>query len=284
MKLVRFGHKGAEKPGIVGSDGVVRDLSAHAADIDPQLIGSGSLPGLDSGEIDALPGAPAGSRLGCPIGNIGKVVGIGLNYREHAKEAGAEIPKEPIIFLKANTAITGPFDDVILPENSTKSDWEVELGVVIGRRARNVSEAVALDHVFGYVIVNDVSEREHQLERGGQWTKGKSHDTFCPIGPWLVTRDEVGDEQALDLWCEVNGERVQHSNTADMIFSVAQCVSYISKFMTLLPGDVILTGTPQGVGLGFNPPRYLDGGYTMRLGIAGLGKQGQLVKRYDEHR
>ncbi|MGF6241811.1 MULTISPECIES: fumarylacetoacetate hydrolase family protein [Paraburkholderia] len=280
MKLVRFGHTGAEKPGIVGSDGVVRDLSAHVSDIDPQLIGADSLQGLDSREIDALPAAPAGSRLGCPIGNIGKVVGIGLNYREHAKEAGAEIPKEPIIFLKANTAITGPFDDVVLPENSTKSDWEVELGVVIGRRARNVSEAVALDHVFGYVIVNDVSEREHQLERGGQWTKGKSHDTFCPIGPWLVTRDEVGNEQALDLWCEVNGGRVQHSNTADMIFSVAQCVSYVSKFMTLLPGDVIITGTPQGVGLGFTPPRYLDGGYTMRLGIAGLGEQCQSVKRY----
>jgi 2-keto-4-pentenoate hydratase/2-oxohepta-3-ene-1,7-dioic acid hydratase in catechol pathway len=280
MKLVRFGHTGAEKPGIVGSDGVVRDLSAHASDIDPQLIGSGSLQGLDSVQIDALPAAPAGSRLGCPIGNIGKVVGIGLNYREHAKEAGAEIPKEPIIFLKANTTITGPFDDVVLPENSTKSDWEVELGVVIGRRARYVLEAEALDHVFGYVIVNDVSEREHQLERGGQWTKGKSHDTFCPIGPWLVSRDEVGDEQALDLWCEVNGERLQHSNTADMIFSVAQCVSYVSKFMTLLPGDVIITGTPQGVGLGFKPPRYLDGGYTMRLGIAGLGEQFQSVKRH----
>ncbi|MGF6727863.1 2,4-diketo-3-deoxy-L-fuconate hydrolase [Paraburkholderia sp. GAS41] len=282
MKLVRFGHTGVEKPGIVGSDGVIRDLSAHASDIDPKLIGSGSLQDLDSEEIDALPAAPAGSRFGCPIGNIGKVVAIGLNYREHAKEAGAEIPKEPIIFLKANSAITGPFDDVILPKGSTKSDWEVELGVVIGRRAKNIAEAVALDHVFGYVLVNDVSEREHQLERGGQWTKGKSHDTFCPIGPWLVTRDEIGDEQALDLWCEVNDERVQHSNTADMIFSVAQCVSYVSKFMTLHPGDVIITGTPQGVGLGFKPPRYLNDGYTMRLGITGLGEQCQSVKRGED--
>ena len=182
------------------------------------------------------------------------------------------------MFLKANSSINGPYDDVVLPTQSTKTDWEVELGVVMGRVAKNVSEDDALKHVFGYVIVNDVSEREHQLERGGQWTKGKSHDTFCPIGPWLVTRDEAGDEQALDLWCEVNGERLQHSNTADMIFSVAACVSYVSRFMTLYPVDVLTTGTPQGVGLGLKPPRYLASGNTMRLGVTGLGEQFQTIR------
>jgi 2,4-didehydro-3-deoxy-L-rhamnonate hydrolase len=282
MKFVRFGDVGSEKAGVVGADGVIRDLSAHVKDIDGHTIGSNALQHLGAEHILALPEVPSGTRLGCPIGNIGKVVGIGLNYREHAKESGAEIPNEPIVFLKANTSINGPFDDVILPSGSVKSDWEVELGIVIGRLAKNVAESEALDHIFGYVIVNDVSEREHQLERGGQWTKGKSHDTFCPIGPWLVTRDEAGNEQGLDLWCEVNGERLQNSNTSDMIFSVAQCVSYVSHFMTLQPGDVITTGTPQGVGLGFKPPRYLEDGFTMRLGIAGLGEQKQLVKRHSE--
>jgi 2,4-didehydro-3-deoxy-L-rhamnonate hydrolase len=281
MKFVRFGKPGAERPGIVDSDGVVRDLSGVFRDISPETIGADALRNFSVTEAASLP-AVSGERFGCPIANIGKVVGIGLNYREHAKESGAEIPKEPIVFLKANTSINGPFDDVVLPKGSNKSDWEVELGVVIGKRAKNVSEAHALSHVFGYVIVNDVSEREHQLERGGQWTKGKSHDTFCPIGPWLVTSEEVGDEQALDLWCEVNGERYQNSNTSDMIFSVAQCVSYVSRFMTLYPGDVITTGTPQGVGLGMKPQRYLDDGYTMRLGISKLGEQVQRVKRSDE--
>jgi len=233
---------------------------------------------LDMAALDALPRVLGGARIGCPIAHIGKVVGIGLNYREHAKESGAPIPAEPIVFLKANSSINGPYDDVVLPTQSTKTDWEVELGVVMGRVAKNVSEEDALAHVFGYVIVNDVSEREHQLERGGQWTKGKSHDTFCPIGPWLVTRDEAGDEQALELWCEVNGERLQHSNTADMIFSVAACVSYVSRFMTLYPGDVLTTGTPQGVGLGLKPPRYLASGNTMRLGVTGLGEQFQTIR------
>jgi 2-keto-4-pentenoate hydratase/2-oxohepta-3-ene-1,7-dioic acid hydratase in catechol pathway len=279
MKFVRFGATGEETPGVWLTDGTIRDISSVIAEIDPHTIGAGLLSTLDERTVLSLPIVPSTARLGCPVANIGKVVGIGLNYREHAKESGAEIPKEPIVFLKANTSISGPFDDVILPVAAVKCDWEVELGVVIGRRAKNVSEAEALDHVFGYVVVNDVSEREHQLERGGQWTKGKSHDTFCPIGPWLVTRDEVGNEQALELWCDVNGERLQSSNTSDMIFSVAQCVSYVSHFMTLLPGDVITTGTPQGVGLGFKPPRYLDDGYTMRLGIAHLGEQQQSVKR-----
>jgi 2-keto-4-pentenoate hydratase/2-oxohepta-3-ene-1,7-dioic acid hydratase in catechol pathway len=281
MKFVRFGKPGAECPGVVDSHGVVRDLSVVVSDISPETIGADVLRNFSEKEAASLP-VVSGERLGCPIANIGKVVGIGLNYREHAKESGAEIPKEPIVFLKANTSINGPFDDVVLPKGSNRSDWEVELGVVIGKRAKGVSEAQALSHVFGYVIVNDVSEREHQLERGGQWTKGKSHDTFCPIGPWLVTSEEVGDEQALDLWCEVNGERYQNSNTSDMIFSVAQCVSYVSQFMTLYPGDVITTGTPQGVGLGLKPQRYLDEGYTIRLGISKLGEQFQRVKRSDE--
>jgi 2-keto-4-pentenoate hydratase/2-oxohepta-3-ene-1,7-dioic acid hydratase in catechol pathway len=281
MKFVRFGKPGAERPGVVDSHGVVRDLSVVVSDISPETIGADVLRNFSEKEAASLP-VVSGERLGCPIANIGKVVGIGLNYREHAKESGAEIPKEPIVFLKANTSINGPFDDVVLPKGSNRSDWEVELGVVIGKRAKGVSEAQALSHVFGYVIVNDVSERGHQLERGGQWTKGKSHDTFCPIGPWLVTSEEVGDEQALDLWCEVNGERYQNSNTSDMIFSVAQCVSYVSQFMTLYPGDVITTGTPQGVGLGLKPQRYLDEGYTIRLGISKLGEQFQRVKRSDE--
>jgi 2-keto-4-pentenoate hydratase/2-oxohepta-3-ene-1,7-dioic acid hydratase in catechol pathway len=281
MKFVRFGKPGAECPGVVDSHGVVRDLSVVVSDISPETIGADVLRNFSEKDAASLP-VVSGERLGCPIANIGKVVGIGLNYREHAKESGAEIPKEPIVFLKANTSINGPFDDVVLPKGSNRSDWEVELGVVIGKRAKGVSEAQALSHVFGYVIVNDVSEREHQLERGGQWTKGKSHDTFCPIGPWLVTSEEVGDEQALDLWCEVNGERYQNSNTSDMIFSVAQCVSYVSQFMTLYPGDVITTGTPQGVGLGLKPQRYLDEGYTIRLGISKLGEQFQRVKRSDE--
>jgi 2-keto-4-pentenoate hydratase/2-oxohepta-3-ene-1,7-dioic acid hydratase in catechol pathway len=278
MKFVRYGELGNERPGVLHLDGTLRDLGDLVGDIDPDTLASGRLMALDMAALDALPRVLGGARIGCPIAHIGKVVGIGLNYREHAKESGAPIPAEPIVFLKANSSINGPYDDVVLPKQSTKTDWEVELGVVMGRVAKNVSEEDALAHVFGYVIVNDVSEREHQLERGGQWTKGKSHDTFCPIGPWLVTRDEAGDEQALDLWCEVNGERLQHSNTADMIFSVAACVSYVSRFMTLYPGDVLTTGTPQGVGLGLKPPRYLASGNTMRLGVTGLGEQFQTIR------
>ena len=278
MKFVRYGELGNERPGVLHLDGTLRDLGDLVGDIDPDTLASGRLMALDMAALDALPRALGGVRIGCPIAHIGKVIGIGLNYREHAKESGAPIPAEPIVFLKANSSINGPYDDVVLPTQSTKTDWEVELGVVMGRVAKNVSEDDALKHVFGYVIVNDVSEREHQLERGGQWTKGKSHDTFCPIGPWLVTRDEAGDEQALDLWCEVNGERLQHSNTADMIFSVAACISYVSRFMTLYPGDVLTTGTPQGVGLGLKPPRYLASGNTMRLGVTGLGEQFQTIR------
>ena len=278
MKFIRYGEPGNERPGVLHLDGTLRDLGDLVGDIDPDTLASGRLMALDMAALDALPRVLGGARIGCPIAHIGKVVGIGLNYREHAKESGAPIPAEPIVFLKANSSINGPYDDVVLPTQSTKTDWEVELGVVMGRVAKNVSEEDALAHVFGYVIVNDVSEREHQLERGGQWTKGKSHDTFCQIGPWLVTRDEAGDEQALELWCEVNGERLQHSNTADMIFSVAACVSYVSRFMTLYPGDVLTTGTPQGVGLGLKPPRYLASGNTMRLGVTGLGEQFQTIR------
>jgi 2,4-diketo-3-deoxy-L-fuconate hydrolase len=278
MKFVRYGELGNERPGVLHLDGTLRDLGDLVGDIDPDTLASGRLMALDMAALDALPRVLGGARIGCPIAHIGKVIGIGLNYREHAKESGAPIPAEPIVFLKANSSINGPYDDVVLPTQSTKTDWEVELGGVMGRVAKNVSEEDALAHVFGYVIVNDVSEREHQLERGGQWTKGKSHDTFCPIGPWLVTRDEAGDEQALELWCEVNGERLQHSNTADMIFSVAACVSYVSRFMTLYPGDVLTTGTPQGVGLGLKPPRYLASGNTMRLGVTGLGEQFQTIR------
>jgi 2,4-diketo-3-deoxy-L-fuconate hydrolase len=278
MKFVRYGELGNERPGVLHLDGTLRDLGDLVGDIDPDTLASGRLMALDMAALDALPRVLGGARIGCPIAHIGKVIGIGLNYREHAKESGAPIPAEPIVFLKANSSINGPYDDVVLPKQSTKTDWEVELGVVMGRVAKNVSEEDALAHVFGYVIVNDVSEREHQLERGGQWTKGKSHDTFCPIGPWLVTRDEAGDEQALDLWCEVNGERLQHSNTADMIFSVAACVSYVSRFMTLYPGDVLTTATLQGVGLGLRPRRYLASGNTMRLGVTGLGEQFQTIR------
>src|ERR1700722_3385663 len=278
MKFVRYGELGNERPGVLHLDGTLRDLGDLVGDIDPDTLASGRLMALDMAALDALPRVVGGARIDCPIAHIGKVIGIGLNYREHAKESGAPIPAEPIVFLKANSSINGPYDDVVLPKQSTKTDWEVELGVVMGRVTKNVSEEDALAHVFGYVIVNDVSEREHQLERGGQWTKGKSHDTFCPIGPWLVTRDEAGDEQALELWCEVNGERLQHSNTADMIFSVAACVSYVSRFMTLYPGDVLTTGTPQGVGLGLKPPRYLASGNTMRLGVTGLGEQFQTIR------
>jgi 2-keto-4-pentenoate hydratase/2-oxohepta-3-ene-1,7-dioic acid hydratase in catechol pathway len=278
MKFVRYGLAGKEKPGLLRADGSVVDLSSLVADITPGMADFNGLLSLSEQTLNALPAVAPGVRFGCPIANTGKVVAIGLNYREHARESGAEIPREPIIFMKSTTSINGPFDDVVLPYGSEKTDWEVELGVVIGKRAKRVSEAEALSHVLGYCIVNDVSERAHQLERGGQWTKGKSHDTFCPIGPWLVTRDEVPDPQNLRLWCEVNGVRLQNSNTSDMIFPVAQCISYISQFMTLMPGDVITTGTPQGVGLGFKPPRFLVGGDRMRLGIDHLGVQEQKVQ------
>jgi 2,4-didehydro-3-deoxy-L-rhamnonate hydrolase len=278
MKIVRFGPPGQERPGVVAADGSVADASSLLPDV---FVGSDGFDAFllaTTRDLSLLPKVSTTVRLGVPIGNISKVVGVGLNYREHARESKASIPLEPIVFLKANTAISGPNDDVLIPIGSKKTDWEVELAVVIGKRAKNIPPATALDHVLGYCICNDVSEREHQLERGGQWTKGKSHDTFCPLGPWLVTKAEVPNPQALGLWCEVNGVRRQNSNTADMIFPVAECLSYISRFMTLNPGDVITTGTPQGVGMGLTPQQYLVAGDTMRLGIEALGEQFQRVR------
>lgn len=278
MKLVRFGEIGRERPGLIGPDGRVRSLADHIRDVDATLAGdAASQAKLAALDPNALPFAPEGARLGCPIAGIGKIVGIGLNYHDHARECGAEIPKEPIIFLKATTSLAGPNDEIRLPAGSAKTDWEVELGVVIGREARSVALRHALDHVFGYCVAHDLSERAHQLERGGQWTKGKSHDTFCPLGPWLVTADEVGDPQKLPMWCDVNGVRRQNSTTADMIFSVAEIVSYVSGFMTLQPGDLLITGTPAGVGLGQKPPFFLKHGDLVALGIEKLGAQRQRV-------
>lgn len=278
MKLLRYGDAGRERPGLLDPTGTVRSLADHVADIDPAFLGDPSaLAAVARLDPVSLPAVEGAVRLGCPLAGVGKIVGVGLNYHDHARECGAPIPAEPILFLKATTALSGPDDPIPLPDGADKTDWEVELGVVIGRKARGVSEEDALAHVFGYCVAHDVSERAHQLERGGQWTKGKSHDGFCPVGPWLVTADEAGDPQALGLWCDVNGIRRQSSTTGEMIFGVATVVSYISRFMTLLPGDLVITGTPAGVGLGQRPPVYLKRGDHVRLSIAGLGEQNQTV-------
>ncbi|WP_112188473.1 fumarylacetoacetate hydrolase family protein [Ralstonia sp. GX3-BWBA] len=279
MKLVRVGAPGAERPGLIDTQGRVRDLSGVVGDLGPQELSDAALVQLAGVDIAALPVVPD-TRFGVPWTGIGKIIAIGLNYADHAAEAGLPPPAEPILFLKANSALNGPNDAVMLPRGSEKTDWEVELGVVIGKTASDVSREEALSHVAGYCVVNDVSEREFQLERGGTWDKGKGCDTFCPVGPWLVTRDEVPDPQALDLWLDVNGERAQRGNTATMVFGVAHLVSYVSRFMTLHPGDLICTGTPPGVGMGAKPPRYLSAGDTMRLGIDGLGVQTQTVAAY----
>ncbi|EKZ99190.1 fumarylacetoacetate hydrolase family protein [Cupriavidus metallidurans] len=279
MKLVRIGEPGAERPGMLDSDGRVRDLSGVIDNIGPQELAPGVLARLATIDPATLP-VVEGGRFGVPWSGVGKIVAIGLNYADHAAEAGMPLPTEPIVFLKANTSLNGPNDNVMLPLDSQKSDWEVELGVVIGTRARNVWKEQALDYVAGYCVVNDVSEREFQLERGGTWDKGKGCDTFCPAGPWLVTRDEVPDPQKLGMWLDVNGERMQKGSTATMVFDVATIVSYVSRFMTLEPGDLIATGTPPGVGMGFKPPRYLRAGDVMRLGVEGLGEQSQNVVAY----
>ena len=268
MKFARYGAPGQEKPALVDSAGQLRDLSGVLPDLAGAVIGD--LPAVKPESLPLVEGNP---RLGPPVGNIGKLICIGLNYIDHAAELGVDPPKDPVVFLKATSAINGPHDTVVLPRGSKRGDWEVELGIVIGKRAKYVSEANALDHVAGYTIVNDVSERGFQLERSGQWTKGKSCDTFGPIGPWLVTPDEVGDPQNLDLSVDVNGERMQTGNSRLMIFTVAQIVAYLSDLMTLEPGDVIATGTPPGVGMGHTPPRYLSGGDEMVLRISGLGEQ-----------
>jgi 2-keto-4-pentenoate hydratase/2-oxohepta-3-ene-1,7-dioic acid hydratase (catechol pathway) len=281
MKLLRVGAKGAEKPAILAEDGSIRDLSGVVADIAGDVLAPEGLARIGAADIAALPKLDAGQRIGPCVGNVGKFICIGLNYADHAAETGAAIPEEPIIFMKATSAIIGPNDDVIIPKNSIKPDWEVELGIVIGKEARYVEEADALDHVAGYCLINDVSERHFQTERGGTWDKGKGADTFGPIGPWLVTRDEVPDPQNLKMWLEVDGKRYQDGSTKTMIFGIAKIVSYVSQFMSLQPGDVISTGTPPGVGMGIKPnPVWLQPGNVMRLGIEGLGEQTQNVKAY----
>ena len=283
MKLLRFGEAGAEKPGAIDADGRIRDLSAHVQDIGPDELDDAVIERLRALDLSSLPAVPASIRRGPPVSNIRKVICIGLNYSDHAAESGMAIPAEPVVFMKADTSITGPGDNVIIPLVSKKLDWEVELGVIIGKTAHYIEEADALEHVAGYCVVNDVSEREFQLEGTGQWVKGKSHDSFCPLGPELTTRDEVPDPQSLDLWLDVDGERVQTGNTSKMIFSVAHVVSYLSRFMTLRPGDLISTGTPPGVGAGFKPPRYLSAGQTMKLGVQGLGEIAQTVVNHPRH-
>jgi 2-keto-4-pentenoate hydratase/2-oxohepta-3-ene-1,7-dioic acid hydratase in catechol pathway len=282
MKLVRYGAAGAEKPGMIDAGGTLRDLSAHVADITGAMLGDASLDMLRAIDPASLPAVPGNPRLGPCVGAIGKFCCIGLNYSDHAAETGAKIPEHPILFMKANSAIVGPNDDVIMPRGSVKTDWEIELGVIIGTKAKYVSEAEALNHVAGYCIVNDVSERHFQSGLTGQWTKGKSCDTFGPTGPWLVTRDEVADPQNLAMELDVNGEKRQRGNTSTMIFTVAQVISHLSHLFTLHPGDVIATGTPPGVGLGMKPePVFLKAGDVMDLRIAGLGAQRQVVRADD---
>jgi 2-keto-4-pentenoate hydratase/2-oxohepta-3-ene-1,7-dioic acid hydratase in catechol pathway len=278
MKLLRYGPRGQEKPGLVDADGHIRDLSSIVPDLTAGDLVSSSLAKLAAVDIASLPRVEGSPRHGLPFTGTKKFIAIGLNFADHAAESGLDIPKEPVIFTKAVSCLTGPNDEVMIPRGSVKTDWEVELGVVIGRTASYVEESDALDYVAGYVLINDVSERAFQIERGGTWDKGKGCDTFGPVGPWLVTTDEIPDPQQLDMWLEVNGTRMQDGNTRTMIFDVATIVAYLSQFMTLEPGDIITTGTPPGVGMGMKPePVYLKPGDTMRLGIAGLGEQQQHV-------
>ncbi|NUZ08369.1 fumarylacetoacetate hydrolase family protein [Piscinibacter koreensis] len=277
MKLLRYGPVGAEKPGILDADGRMRDLSAHVASLDAEALSPRGLQRLRAIDPASLPLVDGEPRLGVPFTGIGKFVAVGLNYSDHAAESGMPSPKEPILFMKATSCLCGPNDDTVQPRDSTKLDWEVELGIVIGTRAQYVPEERALEHVAGYCVVNDVSERDFQLERGSQWDRGKGCDTFGPVGPWLVTTDEVPDPQALDMWLDVNGEPRQRGSTRTMIFGCATLVSYISRFMTLLPGDIITTGTPPGVAMGMKPPRWLVPGDVVTLGIGGLGQQRQRV-------
>ncbi|MGH6624752.1 MAG: fumarylacetoacetate hydrolase family protein [Burkholderiaceae bacterium] len=277
MKLLRYGRDGYEKPGLLDAAGRIRDLSGVVEQIDSLQLAPSALARLAKIKPETLPLVSGTPRLGVPYIGIGKFIAIGLNYADHAAESGVPVPKEPIVFSKATTCITGPNDGVTIPRNSTKTDWEVELGVVIGTKAQYVTEAKALDHVAGYCVIDDISERNFQLERGSQWDKGKGCDTFGPIGPYLVTRDEVPDPQNLDMWLDVNGESMQRGSTKTMIFGCAHLVSYVSQFMTLMPGDIITTGTPPGVGMGKKPPRYLAPGDVITLGIKGLGEQRQVV-------
>jgi 2-keto-4-pentenoate hydratase/2-oxohepta-3-ene-1,7-dioic acid hydratase in catechol pathway len=278
VKLVRYGEAGSERPGVVGADGKIRDLSAHVADIGGAALDPRSLEDLSRINPATLPPVEGSPRIGPCVTGTGKFICIGLNYSDHAAETGATVPPEPIIFMKATSAIVGPNDDLLIPRGSEKTDWEVELGIVIGRQAKYVSEAEALDCVAGYCVVHDVSERAFQTERSGQWTKGKSCDTFGPTGPWLVTKDEVPDPQNLKMWLTVNGEFMQDGSTRTMVFGASYLVSYLSQFMSLQPGDIISTGTPPGVGMGMKPPRYLKAGDVVELGIEGLGSQRQNVR------
>jgi len=281
MKLLRYGPKGQEKPGILDGEGHIRSLAGHVSDIDGAVLATGleAIRALDPASLPLVPDADA-LRIAEPVARVGKFLCIGLNYSDHAAEAGQPVPSEPILFTKATSAIMGPNDDIVLPPTSVKSDWEVELGVVIGKEARYVSREQALDHVAGLCVVNDLSEREYQLERAGQWDKGKGCDTFGPFGPWLVTLDEIANIDALGMWLDVNGERMQTGSSATMIFDVPYLVHYVSQFMSLQPGDIISTGTPPGVGMGKTPPRFLQEGDTVTLGIDGLGEQRQRVTRY----
>ncbi|MDU4002615.1 fumarylacetoacetate hydrolase family protein [Pluralibacter gergoviae] len=278
MKLLRYGEPGRERPGLLDGEGRIRDLSAHITDVGGEALLPESLTRLRQLDINSLPVVDGRPRLGACVGGIGKFICIGLNYADHAAETGAALPDEPVIFNKWTSAVVGPNDNVIIPRGSQKTDWEVELGVVIGKGGRYINEADAMQHVAGYCVINDVSEREYQIERGGTWDKGKGCDTFGPTGPWLVTADEIPDPNALNLWLDVDGKRYQNGNTRTMIFKVPYIISYLSRFMSLQPGDVISTGTPPGVGLGQKPqPVYLRAGQTMRLGIEGLGEQQQLT-------
>jgi 2-keto-4-pentenoate hydratase/2-oxohepta-3-ene-1,7-dioic acid hydratase in catechol pathway len=281
MKLLRFGDPGSEKPGVIDRDGRIHDLSGHVPDIAGRVLEPAGLEKLRTLNIDALPVVPSSTRLGPCVAGVGKIICIGLNYSDHAAESGMTVPPEPVIFFKATTAIIGPNDDVMLPRGSQKSDWEVELGVVIGSRARYVTEQEAMAHVAGFCVINDLSERAYQLERSGQWVKGKSCDTFAPLGPWLVTRDDVRDPHDLKMTLDVNGKRYQNGSTATMVYRVPFLVSYLSEFMTLEPGDVISTGTPPGVGHGQKPPVYLRAGDVMELEIDGLGRQRQRVVPFE---
>ncbi len=273
MKLVRYGRAGAEKPGLIDGEGVLRDLSRVVKDITPEVLSPAGLKRLRAVKVPKLPVVRGRPRLGCPLAGVGKIVAIGINYTDHAREVGRELPKDPVVFIKATSSINGPHDPVVRPRDAVKLDYEVELAAVIGRDARYVSEADALAHVAAYCIVDDVSERAFQMERGGTTTKGKSADTFAPIGPWVVTADEVAEPQKLELWTTVNGERRQRGSTSDMIFSVRELVAYVSRFMSLRAGDILSTGTPAGVAHGMKPPRYLEPGDVVEMGITGLGTQ-----------
>ena len=281
MKLLRFGSPGSEKPGLLDTDGNIRDLTSIVGDITNKVVEPDSLAHIGSFDVSGLPIVTGNPRLGPCINGVGKFVCIGLNYTDHALESGQPIPSEPVVFMKATSSIVGPNDDIVLLPGSTKTDWEVELGIVIGSDGKNITESKSLDYVAGYCIVNDVSEREWQMERGGQWVKGKSADTYGPIGPWLVTADEISNPQELNLWLEVNGERHQNANTRTMIFSVAEIVSYLSQCMSLQAGDIIATGTPKGVGLGMKPQTYLKPGDVVELGVESLGRQKQAVVSND---